>query len=490
LVYKPAANANGAARSTFSFTVNDAGLGATAATMTVNVTAVNDAPVLNTAPTPTLNVIYEDATNPGGTLISTLLAGAVMDPDAGALQGIAVTSAGSVSGTWQFTLNGGTNWQPVGTPSESAALLLPSNPSARIRFIPNPNVFGTVGLVYRAWDQTLGTAGSTLNTANNLGGAFTFSTASENATQTIIGVNDAPVVNTSLFPTLNVIFEDATAPGGTPVTNIVSGITDADAGAVKGIAVITAGSANGQWQFTLDSGTTWQPMGTVSESAARLLPATTSAKVRFIPNANFNGSVSLFYRAWDQTLGAAGTQMSTAGQLGGTGTFSSGFTHATQAITAVDDAPELQGISGNIGYAHDDPTAILLATSATVTDIDSPDFDTGRLIVHIATTGTAGTNVLGIGGGFTVDTSNNNVWLGAINTGKLIGVRTSSGVGSDLVVTFNSSMTPTIAQQLLRAITFKTTGGTQAGTTRSIQFSINDGDGKTSAVLTKTVNVN
>jgi hypothetical protein len=51
-------------------------------------------------------------------------------------------------------------------------------------------------------------------------------------------------------------------------------------------------------------------------------------------------------------------------------------------------------------------------------------------------------------------------------------------------------MTPTIAQQLVRAITFKTTGGAQAATTRSVQFSISDGDGKTSAVLTKTVNVN
>jgi hypothetical protein len=490
LVYKPAANANGASRSTFRFTVNDTGLGTATAAMTINVTAVNDAPVLNTALSPKLNTIYEDATNPGGTLISTLLAGAVTDPDAGALSGIAVTSAGSVSGTWQFTLNGGTGWLPVGTPSESAALLLPSNPSTRVRFLPNPNVNGTVGLVYRAWDQTQGVAGGTLSTANRLGGSNTFSVVSQNATQTIIAVNDSPVINSSMFPTLNMIFEDATAPGGTPVSNIVGGITDADAGAAKGIAVISAGSGNGKWQFTLDAGTTWQSMGAVSESAARLLPATMSTKVRFIPNADFNGAVNLYYRAWDQTIGTAGSQMSTSGQLGRKGAFSTGFTHATQAITPVDDAPSLQSISGSIGYAHDSPTAILLASTATVSDIDSPDFDTGKLIVHITTTGTTGTNVLGIGGGFAVDTSNNNVWLGAINTGKLIGVRTSSGVGTDLIVTFNASMTPAIAQQLVRAINFKTAGGAQANTTRSIQFSISDGDGKTSVVLTKAVNLN
>ncbi len=46
LIYTPAANANGAARSTFDFTANDTGLGTVAAAMTINVTAVNDAPAL------------------------------------------------------------------------------------------------------------------------------------------------------------------------------------------------------------------------------------------------------------------------------------------------------------------------------------------------------------------------------------------------------------------------------------------------------------
>jgi hypothetical protein len=45
LVYTPAANANGSARSTFTFRANDSGNGTVAATMTVNVTAVNDVPV-------------------------------------------------------------------------------------------------------------------------------------------------------------------------------------------------------------------------------------------------------------------------------------------------------------------------------------------------------------------------------------------------------------------------------------------------------------
>jgi hypothetical protein len=46
LVYTPAAEASGSARSTFGFRVNDVDLGTVAATMTINVTAVNDPPTV------------------------------------------------------------------------------------------------------------------------------------------------------------------------------------------------------------------------------------------------------------------------------------------------------------------------------------------------------------------------------------------------------------------------------------------------------------
>ena len=45
VIYTPAANANGAARGSFSFKANDEGSGTVAATMNINVNAVNDAPV-------------------------------------------------------------------------------------------------------------------------------------------------------------------------------------------------------------------------------------------------------------------------------------------------------------------------------------------------------------------------------------------------------------------------------------------------------------
>src|SRR5207244_628903 len=106
---------------------------------------------------PVLTTIAEDTTNPAGTLVRTFASAAITDPDAGALKGIAVTSASSFYGTWQFSLNGGTTWRSMGNPTNSAALLLPANSSTMVRFIPKADFNGQVHLWYRAWDRTQGT---------------------------------------------------------------------------------------------------------------------------------------------------------------------------------------------------------------------------------------------------------------------------------------------------------------------------------------------
>ena len=62
-------------------------------------------------------------------------------------------------------------------------------------------------------------------------------------------------------------------------------------------------------------------------------------------------------------------------------------------------------MSGAVGYVHDAPP-IQLAPSATVTDIDSDNFDLGRLRVHI-TDGAGTSNRVGISAGFSVDGDNN-----------------------------------------------------------------------------------
>jgi hypothetical protein len=87
--------------------------------------------------------------------------------------------------------------------------------------------------------------------------------------------------------------------------------------------------------------------------------------------------------------------------------------------------------------------------------------------------------VLGIGGSFTVE--GNNVKLGS-NT-----VATVSGTGGTFTLTFNGQTTTAIAQQLVRAITFSTSGGS-AGV-RKVHFALSDGDGGVSNECVKMVNV-
>jgi hypothetical protein len=66
-----------------------------------------------------------------------------------------------------------------------------------------------------------------------------------------------------------------------------------------------------------------------------------------------------------------------------------------------------------------------------------------------------------------------------------IGTRTSDGVGSnELHITLNANATVAVVQQLLRSITFSTTSTPGS---RTIAFSVSDGDGETSLELTKTV---
>ncbi len=92
---------------------------------------------------------------------------------------------------------------------------------------------------------------------------------------------------------------------GNLISDIIgSSITDADAGAVRGIAVTGLDSSNGTWQYSTDGGTTWTAFGTVSDTSATVLTAAPNNRIRFLPNSNFNGTASITYRAWDTTDGS------------------------------------------------------------------------------------------------------------------------------------------------------------------------------------------
>ncbi|MGB7324303.1 MAG: tandem-95 repeat protein, partial [Rubripirellula sp.] len=342
-------NANFNGTDTFTYRANDGTNDSEIATVTITVNSANDAPVLDTSDDLRLPTITEDEVNNGGRTVAQILASGggtpISDADSGSVEGIAITTRNNGRGLWEYSIDGGSNWSVVGTVSESEALLLRA--TDLVRFSPdgqNCNVTDRT-FEFRAWDQTSGTAGTKVDTTTN-GGSTAFSTGVETVAITTTDVNDAPVLDNSGTVTLTTQNEDAGAPAGsvgTVITSLVQvggNVTDVDASAQTGVAITAADTTNGTWWYTTDSGATWNALGSVSESSARVLNASSTTRIYFQSNANFNGTVSdaITFRAWDRSVGSNGS-LQDASTNGGTSAFSSATETVDMTIANVNDAP-------------------------------------------------------------------------------------------------------------------------------------------------------
>ncbi|MGE0638453.1 MAG: hypothetical protein AB7P01_18575, partial [Bacteroidia bacterium] len=146
----------------------------------------------------------------------------------------------------------------------------------------------------------------------------------------LIGINDAPVLDN--IPALGFsTLAGSGAPAGAagmPVGTFTGGVFDQDDNegegpALKGIAITAADITNGSWYYSINNGSTWFLLGSVSSSNARLLADNGSTRIYFQPNTGFTGIVStgITFRAWDQTSGTNGAIASTTSN-GGTTAFS------------------------------------------------------------------------------------------------------------------------------------------------------------------------
>jgi len=116
--------------------------------------------------------------------------------------------------------------------------------------------------------------------------------------------NHAPILDNSGNPELESVSEDASENPGDTVENLIQDIvSDADSDPV-GIAITGADNTNGIWQYSTDNASSWNDLGTVSDTSAILLDP--AAKIRFVPDANFSGIAEITFRAWDQTVGNSG----------------------------------------------------------------------------------------------------------------------------------------------------------------------------------------
>lgn len=587
-------------------TVSDGQSSSAPVTSTIAIAPVNDAPMLDNSGDMKLTPINEDEFASNGNSVTRIIESAEMsgenritDPDAGAREGIAVIEAQSSNGVWQYSTTGGVSWLNFGAVSNTAAVLL--DETARIRFVPLPNFNGTtVGILFRAWDQTQGQNGATGVNVSVNGGTTAFSTATETANVVVNSVNDlpqvdlngpdagidyyaafikgsgpvaiatdsttvtdvdhtmlasatvtltnrpdgseellstnalttsitivpydsstgqlvlngpappedfaaviaqvrynnnavtpttgnrsvqvvandgvnnspaamavvavnpvnnAPVLNPAGPYTLNPIVEDSTSPAGDQVMTMIASaggdaITDADAGALEGVAIIGAGNANGSWQYNITNPPDplgWQPVGVVSNTAALLL--TDVSWLRYVPAPDYSGpSDSLTFRAWDRTSGNNGQRNVNVSVNGANSAYSQNTASAGLTVTPVNDVPVLTPPGGDKPIYTEDETAVtFLDETFTLQDADSPTLASATVRLTNAPNGSAE------------------------QLSANVGATGLSAVFANNTLTISGPATPQVYEVVLRSVAYNNTSQDPSPADRIVEVSASDG---------------
>lgn len=188
----------------------------------------------------------------------------------------------------------------------------------------------------------------------------------------------APSIVAGASPAIGAINEDDANNAGTLVGSLIAGpggsdiITDPSPGALRGIAITGLDAASGVWQYSLD-GSVWSPVGAVSDASALLLAADATTRIRFIPGANFNGSIgqALRFRAWDRLAGAAGAHADTTSPLM-QGTVSDQSVWSALTVLPTRDAPTITSPQPPGGsFTLDDNQTVTPFASVSIGYIDS-----------------------------------------------------------------------------------------------------------------------
>lgn len=473
------ANVNGGVDITV--VTSDGGLNGTGGTQsdtdvrTITVTAVNDAPVVAGDGTETAVQVTEDVnSNSLAQTFSTLLSGQYSDSaddqsanggsSAGAFTGVAVIANGSAAGVGQWQAWNGASWINIGTASETVAQMFTA--STPIRFSPAANYNGpapslTVVLVDNSGSSI--TFGEDRNVSTR-GGTTPYSTGTVVISQpNITAVNDAPVVTGGSSVTLAAVSEDTTNPAGDTVANIfgprfsdnadnVAGGSSANsfAGIMIGINNANA-STQGVWQvFT---GGSWINLPALSPTNTYLVSSSDS--LRFVPNANYNGSPgSIVVLLIDDSAGpvVTGTRLdSSLTGSGGSTRYSSSTMTLSTSVTSVPDAPVIS--ADNLVDFTEGAGAIAVAPNFTAADPDSANL-TGATI-----------RVADFVSGDTLTFLNQNGITGSYDSAT--GILTLSGSAS--VANY---------QTAIRSITYNFTGDANVGgtdSTRTVNITVTDG---------------
>ncbi|MCP4348480.1 MAG: PKD domain-containing protein, partial [Desulfobacterales bacterium] len=370
------------------------------ANASITVNAVNDAPVLDDSQLHVFTSINEDNTDSSGDMVGAIITdNSITDAD-GPVKAIAVIIVNNINGIWQFSTDNGTTWVNFSDLTgdkdyfTGQARLLDN--THRIRFVPNPDWYGTTNITFRAWDKSIGTPGETAN-ASTGGDDFAFSTVTDKADIEVKPVNDAPVLDDTASPLLTATGKENISHGNSVEEIVVNGsVTDKDGFPTDSVAVTTVDNTNGKWQFSTDNGETWKDFtpetGSDIDISGTAVLLGEESRIRFIPTDSWNGTAFFTFRAWDMSSGTPGeTADATTG--GDTSPFSSATDVASIETDLSNSAPVLddtathsltpidEGDIDNVGNTVDD-----IVADNSITDAD------GSPVKALAITGTDNTN--------------------------------------------------------------------------------------------------
>lgn len=358
------------------------------------------------------------------------------------------------------------------------------------------------------------TTAATLTVTPNDG---TTNGTADTVTINITAVNDAPGLDAVPSPVLTTIDEDAgdddgsaadgdddgsknaNNPGTSVAALVVNGsITDVDGGAVEAIAVTQVDNTNGVWQYSTDNGSSWNNFsGTTGSSVdltatARLLDGSLSGAstqlVRFVPDANYSGTATITFHAWDKSAGSSGGTAD-ASTTGNATPFSTTSDTASVTINAVNDAPVFSGLDGTPSYTEG-AAAVQLDANATISDLEMDALNGGNgdysgASLTIARNGGAdASDSFGFdtaGASFTV--SGGNLQSGG-NT-----FATFTNAGGTLTVNFTSSgttATSALADEVLQRITYENTSNDQTSNPQ-LDWTFSDGAANGTGSITATL---
>jgi hypothetical protein len=162
------------------------------------------------------------------------------------------------------------------------------------------------------------------------------------------------------------------------------------------------------------------------------------------------------------------------------------------SVPSANIAPAIGLPAGALNYTEGDG-AVVIDSTATASDADSPDFDDGTLTVDFTANGTANDRLAirdqGPGPG-NIQVSGNNISYQPGGPSMLVGTFSGGTDGSTpLVITFNAAADASAVQAVMRNITFENVSEAPNTLPRTVRFLLTDGDGGTSTAATETINV-